>query len=259
MNIRNLATMLRFIAVLAVAAILLIGGVTLAQNNLPATEGGARAEALGSQGQPDGALQEAIAPEGSQAATETGIKPEVESSAVYVDGFAPDDNPPVTANSPSAPSAVFSYYTIVGPEMQPRTTANNQAYGSSGCSYMTSGTGTGLLSGSGLHIPDDSVIKYIRLYYYDINASAGVDAYLTRYAPGTSVSDLVFTGSTNAFAGGAGFVVSPEITETVNTAAYTYMLYGWPDSASNTLQYCGIRVAYYAPTISSVYLPMLRR
>lgn len=174
-------------------------------------------------------------------------------------GLPPDDNPSVHA--PNQPALTFSYYMVAGPEMHPRNTGNPQSYSSNGCIYMSSGTSTGLLTGSGLHIPDGSVIKYIRLYYHDSNASAGVDAFLTRYAPGSGTSDRVHTGSTNAFSGGYGFVVSTEITETVNNTAYAYHLYGWPDSAASSLQVCGIRVAYYAPpqSIFGVALPIVTK
>lgn len=257
MNIRAVSKLMRVLVVLAAAALLLIGGAALAQRSLPATEGGERAEAAFSQGQPDGTLQDAATPETGEAATETGKRAEQENQATYADGFAPDDNPPLEA--PGATSATFSYYTVSGPELQPRTTTNTQVYNANGCIYMSTGTSTGLLTGTGLHIPDNSVIKYVRLYYNDTNASAGVDAFLTRYAPGSATSDRISTGSTNAFNGGYGFVVSNEITDTVDNTAYAYMLYGWPDTNVSTLQVCGIRVAYYAPFVAHLFLPMVRR
>lgn len=174
-------------------------------------------------------------------------------------GMVPPDENKTTSNGPAAPAQTFSYYLVSGPELQPRSTANGQTYSANGCVYMSSGTSTGLLTGAGLHIPDGAVVKYIRLYYNDTNASAGVDAFLTRYAPGSATSDLVSTGSTNAFNGGYGFVVSSEITETVNNTSYAYILYGWPDSAASNLQVCGIRVAYYAPSIFGVALPLISK
>ena len=171
----------------------------------------------------------------------------------------PDDNPGVYA--PNQPALAFSYYTVSGPELQPSNTANTQMYYANGCIYMSSGLGVGLLTGAGLHIPDGSVIKYIRLYYYDINNSASVDSFLTRYAPGSAASDRASAGSTNAFSAGSGFVVSNEITETVNNSVYAYHLYGWPDAAVSSLQVCGIRVAYYAPpqSIFGTALPFITR
>jgi hypothetical protein len=37
------------------------------------------------------------------------------------------------------------------------------------------------------------------------------------------------------------------------------MLYGWPDSNTSSLQVCGIRVAYYAPNPTAIYLPSIIR
>jgi hypothetical protein len=54
-------------------------------------------------------------------------------------------------------------------------------------------------------------------------------------------------------------VVSDEITETVNNASYAYTAYAWPDAASSTLQFCGLRVAYYAPYNAAVFLPTIVR
>ena len=285
MSAKRINPYLRIAAVLAAAVLLLAAGAALAQPNLPATEGGDRApesfssgepdgaavelmtastsastetglavEALNSGGEPDGIAQTGDQPEKGTAGTETGETVELDSPQGYVDGMAPDDN---RALSPSAVDATFSYYVVSGPELQPRTTTTTQLYGSNGCVYMSTGTSIGLLTGTGLHIPDDLVVKYIRLYYSDTNAAAGVDAFLTRYAPGTQTTDLVSTGSSNAYSGGYGFVVSSEITETVNNTSYAYMLYGWPDSASSTLRVCGIRVAYYAPTWTTLFLPSI--
>ncbi len=217
--------------VLVLPLVFLAGGFALAQLELAATEpGGERPEVM-----------PASYDSGDPSFDAPGVLP-------------PDEN---ATDSIQGTSATFSYYTVAGPELHPRTTANDQTYSANGCVYMTSGSSAGLLTGTGMHIPDGSVVKYIRLYYNDTNASAGVDAFLTRYAPGTATSDLVSTGSTNAFSGGSGFVVSSQITETVNNTSYAYLLYGWPDSASSTLQVCGLRVAYYAPFSAAIFLPMV--
>lgn len=287
MTVKRLNPLLRIGAVLLAVVLLLAAGAALAQQTLPATEGGERFLFDNSAGEPDGAAADIAASSlASSAATETGLSPEAASSAGepdgiaqtddepergsagtetgetveftspqgYVDGMAPDDN---RAVSPSAADLTFSYYTVSGPELQPRSTASTQVYSANGCVYMSAGASTGLLTGTGLHIPDDSIVKYIRLYYNDTHATAGVDAFLTRYAPGSNTIDLVNTGSSNPFNTGYGFVVSQEITETVNNTTYAYVLYGWPDSAVSSLQVCGIRVAYYAPTWTTLFLPSI--
>jgi len=231
MHRTRFSRLIAFLLALVLPLVFLAGGYALAELGLPATEPGSDP------------------PKEMPASYDSG-----DSSFDALGVLPPDEN---ATDSIQGTSATFSYYMVSGPEMQPRTTANNQTYSSNGCVYILSGSSTDLLTGTGLHIPDNSVVKYIRLYYNDTNASSGVDAYLTRYAPGTAANDLVSTGSTSAFNGGAGFVVSSQITETVNNASYSYLLYGWPDSASSTLQVCGIRVAYYAPFSAAIFLPMM--
>ena len=194
-------------------------------------------------------------PEGALAAADL-AQPAVRAS----DGRYPDDNFAEGDLAGGAEAAAtFSYYMVAGATLQPRSSINEIVYSSLGCSYMSSGSSASLISNTELQIPEGSVIKYLRVYYRDTNATGKVRGYLTRYAPGTGSVDLVFTESTDAFSGGSGFAVSSEITETVNNASYAYTLIGWPTLASSTLQICGLRVAYYPPPIWANFLPSVRR
>jgi hypothetical protein len=169
----------------------------------------------------------------------------------------PDENAPLSSQSPSL---VFSYYQVAGATLRGRNSSTQYLYDGSGCTHVTVGTGTGRILNTELPLPDGSVIKYLRVYYSDKNPANGVEGYITRYQPGVGTLDLVHTGSTDAFVGGYGFVVSHEITETVNNTVYAYTLIGWPDDANVNNQVCGLRVAYYAPPAASrLYLPSLRK
>lgn len=175
-------------------------------------------------------------------------------------GFAPDDNVQAgaehAANAPQSPQQTFSYYQVSGTTLRGRNSSTTYAYDGVGCTHVTAGTGTGRILNTELILPDGAVIKYLRVYYSDASAVNGVEGYLTRYQPGVATTDLVHTGSTDAFAGGYGFVVSSEITETVNNTSYAYTLIGWPDDASANNQICGLRIAYYSPN-SSTFLPTI--
>lgn len=203
------------------------------------------------------ALGQQRAGAGETAVTDGGPPPAPDLAA-FTSADWSESNPAPDEMSPRSPAATFSYYTVAGTTLAPRTSTNERAYGSTGCQYMTSGSGTGLIANTELHLPEGSVIKFIRVYYNDTNASGTVQGFLTRYAPGTAASDLVSASSTGSFSGGFGFTVSGEITETVNNASYAYTLIGWPSAASSTLQVCGIRVAYYAPN-SGTFLPVITR
>ena len=64
-------------------------------------------------------------------------------------------------------------------------------------------------------------------------------------------------GSTDAFNAGAGFVVSAEITHTVDNIKYAYTLIGWPDETNVANQICGLRIAYYLAQNNLAFLPTI--
>ena len=180
------------------------------------------------------------------------------------DGLAPDDNPapgsPTSSRqgvSPSVVSTTFSYYQVSGATLRGRSSTTAYSYDTSGCVHLTAGSTTTLILNTEAHIPDNAIIKYVRLYYRDTSTTGYVRAYLTRYSPGAATTDLVHADSTAIFAGGYGLVVSPEITETVNNNTYAYTLIGWPTAPDGNLQVCGIRVAYYAPLTTVAFLPAI--
>jgi hypothetical protein len=172
-------------------------------------------------------------------------------------GLPPDDNPATrSVVAPNAPLLTFRYYQVSGATLRGRNSTTGYAYDGVGCSHVTAGTGTGRILNTEMPLPDGAIIKYLRVYYRDTNAANGVEGYITRYQPGVGAADLVHTGSSDAFAGGYGFVVSSEITETVNNNLYAYTLIGWPDDANFANQICGLRVAYYSPT-GATFLPAI--
>ena len=238
MNKSNLSRLLGLILAIILPILLLVGGRSLAQQSLPATE-------------PGGAVIDDMPPSydsGNPSLSAPDILP-------------PDENPPspsaFDSNAPASPAVTFSYYQVTGATLRGRNSTTGYAYDSVGCSHVTSGSGVGRILNTELPLPDDSVIKYLRVYYRDTNAANGVEGYITRYQPGVGTKDLVHSGSSDAFVGGYGFVVSSEITETVNNTLYSYTLIGWPDAVNVANQICGLRVAYYAPFFGQVFLPAI--
>ncbi len=265
---KRIATLL---AVLAIATVLLIAGAALAQRGLVSTEpGGDFVEAPGSFDSadwlnldaipagviPDGGVPSAAGEADSQSATEGEAAPQLDGFQ-HLEGLAPDDNP--VRDAPEAADETFSYYMVSGATLNGRSSSTGYTYNGNGCSYVDTGSGVGRILNTDMHLPAESVIKYLRVYYNDTNASGSVSGFITRYAPGTATSDLVNVSSTTSFSGGYGFAVSSEITETVNNASYAYTLIGWPSDLGSTLQICGLRVAYYAPTTIALFLPVSKR
>lgn len=236
---------------LAVAA-LVSAGVVVAQMSIPATEPGGEVTEI--QNSFDSYLDAGIV------VPENGLMASGESFA-WPEGLAPDDNPPEGAartQGTNASTATFSYYQVAGATLRGRSSSTEYAYDSVGCTYVTSGTGINSILNSELLLPDGATIKYLRLYYRDSSATGYVRGFVTRYTPGTATNDLISTASTAAFNSGYGFVVSSEITETVNNTTHAYTLIGWPTAVGSTLQICGLRVAYYLPQNHIVSLPVVR-
>jgi hypothetical protein len=149
--------------------------------------------------------------------------------------------------------ATFSYYRLVGPAFNPRTSLTTFAYNFNGCVYETGGTDNRFMAP--LLIPENSVIKYLRLYYNDTNPSSDITAWLTRYQPGVTSEDL--TSLTSAGSSGYGTTLSSEITHTVDLTSWAYTIIIAPNANAASNSFCGIRVAYYAPTFGAVALPLV--
>jgi hypothetical protein len=220
------------IAVVILLALMVLGSRAVAQLILPVTE-------------PGGTV------------TTESIPSYVSGDARYANSLPPDDNPGVGITSPDA---IFSYFLVSGATLRGRSSATQYTYAGSGCSYTTAGEGTQRILNTDLQLPDHAVIKYIRVYYYDTNPSSGVDGFLTRYTPGENIADdLVAANAPDAFSGGFGFTVSPEITETVDNEIYAYTLIAFPDENNSANQFCGLRIAYFPPYNGIVFLPAVRR
>ncbi len=155
----------------------------------------------------------------------------------------PDDNAAIS--DARAPTATFSYYTVSGATLRGRSSTAGYTYQGLGCTSSTSATDRWL--NTEMPIPDGATIKYLRIYYYDTNATGTVTAYLTRYQPGQTTDDITSIGSTAAFASGYGTSLSAELTHVVDNTNYAYTLLASTSTAVSTLRICGMRVAYYAP------------
>lgn len=166
-----------------------------------------------------------------------------------------DNGPDARRASVNAPAATFSYYRLLGTAFNVRTTATTYAYNFNGCIYLTGGSDNRLMAP--LLIPDGSIIKYLRIYYIDESVGTNLTAFLTRYQPGVTSEDLITVDSTGA--SGYGTTLSDEITHTVDLTAWAYTVIIAPNANNVTNSICGIRVAYYAPSIFGVALPLIQK
>jgi len=95
-----------------------------------------------------------------------------EMPASYIDGVTPglppDDNPIVEgAANPEGTDATFKYFMVSGATLRGRNSSATYTYYSNGCVYSTDTDSGDRLLNTEMHIPDNSTIKYLRLYYID--------------------------------------------------------------------------------------------
>jgi hypothetical protein len=157
-----------------------------------------------------------------------------------------------------SPNVTAQYYHVPGSVLMPVDSSTTLAYDYMGCVHAKTG-GANLLNAP-LDIPSGSTLTGMRLYYVDSNASANVQAWITRYdMDGTTFDDIINIASSGS--SGRGNVwgdVDPAM-GVLDTYSWSYVLNVRVNSASNTLQICGLRVMYYPPAGCCNYLPAVMR
>ncbi len=166
----------------------------------------------------------------------------------------PQDDPALFASI----AATSRFYNIPGSVLMPVDSATTLAYDYMGCIHAK--TGGGNLLNAPLNLPEGSTLIGIRLYYVDSNATTDVNAWITRYnLDGTDFDDLVSVMSSgDAGRGNVWGDVDPTM-NVVDTYSWRYVLNGRVNSATNTLQICGIRVMYTPPPGCCTYIPSVMR
>jgi hypothetical protein len=249
---------------ITLVVLMVVTGGVIAQQKLAPSDSGIfeAAPSSGVNGNPDGTV---ILPKGVPQApvgSDSGIINSPPSNKSSTNPVADENRPATGAPALSQSGLVssnFSYYFVSGATLRARSSVTTFAYDSMGCIHVTAGSANTLILNTELHIPDGSLVKYVRLYYSDTSTTGYVRALLTSYTPGSLTEDLVGVSSDVAFSGGNGTALSAELNVTVDNANYAYTLIGWPSSADAGLQICGIRVAYFAPISSMVYIPSITR
>ncbi len=148
------------------------------------------------------------------------------------------------AGATGASAQSFSYLNVAGSSFVPRDSGTTATYRSAGCISRATGTDWFVYP---LQLPQGSRIKYVRVYYNDSSAAANLTASLTRYdGAGSFVDEVIFNTDGSS---GFGSSLSPEVSVIVDNLSYaTQLLLSFQDS-SPTLQFCGMRVAYFSDRI----------
>ena len=133
----------------------------------------------------------------------------------------------------------FIYLLVPGVNFQPKDNSTTVTYQGGGCISTNGGQVIAQLP-----LPDNAVVKYLRLYYDRALVGQSSTAYFTRYQPSTQGALDVF--SVSASGTGLGTILSAEQSHVVDYFTYGYQAIWWGTGAVNN-QFCGVRVAYYSP------------
>lgn len=152
---------------------------------------------------------------------------------------APDERPAGDAVT----GATFRYMNIIGSAFQSRDDTDAFRGGQPGCTYLTA-AGTQRLEHKVL-LPDGALVKFLRIYYYD-TSTVDLKAWLTGYDGAGDFVDL--TSATSTGAGGFDSALSPEMDYVVDHYTQALTIVIDPKTVfDGTLQFCGARIAWYAP------------
>lgn len=149
------------------------------------------------------------------------------------------------AGSSAVSAQTFHYLNVAGSSFLPRDGNTTSKYEVAGCISLATGTNWFVYP---LQLPEGSLIKYVRVYYNDTHATANLDVALTRYAGNSEFLDEAFfsTSGSNGF----DSELSPQLNIVVDNQEFARQLLVRLGQSSSSLQFCGMRVAYY-PDISA--------
>ena len=161
------------------------------------------------------------------------------------------------ADAPDAPSGTegtaltFSYQWLAGSTFHPVSTPGSYSYASAGCIYP-SATGAPLFHHK-LLLPEGSLVKYVRMYYRNGSASNAPTAFFTTYdMTGGFNQRMTVSGPSTS---GYGQILSGEMNYTVDHSVEPINIaVNLGSVIDGSVQFCGVRVAYYAPLLPEIFM-----
>ena len=154
----------------------------------------------------------------------------------YYEGASIDNQINVTYSN-------FYYLHVAGSTLTPRVSSSTWASSTDGgCLYATANAGE--VWNQDAQLPNGARIDYLRIYYYDTNASNS-QSWITRYDDAGGIFDIASAASTGT--GGYGTVLSDYVGAVVDNVNYSYVLNYRPIVVGNSMQLCGLRLAYRLP------------
>ncbi len=156
------------------------------------------------------------------------------------------------ANAPDAPAgSLFRYLNIAGSTFHPLDNSTTYSYPGDGCIAKTGGSDARFVH-KGI-LPAGAVARYVRLYYYDTSTS-NVVAFFTTYDGAGNYNERTSVSSVGG-ASGYDSTLSPVMNYTVAPSiAAINVVVNLGDQDDETLQFCGVRIAYEAPILDRIFI-----
>lgn len=160
---------------------------------------------------------------------------------------APVNAPPFTNLAPG--DAVL---TVTGSALRPRASDITFASIGSGGGIYCTGTGTSfVVFNTPLNLPQGTLVKSLRMYFYDSDPSQVCYGVVTQYDLfGNFVHEWWATSPTGSV--GAGYADSPAINHTIDNTQYSYLLNWVPVVYNSNMQLRALQLNYKpSPSASS--------
>ncbi len=150
---------------------------------------------------------------------------------------APDESQHVTG------SPTFSHLRLAGSTFHPVSTPGNFVYTSAGCIRPTVAS---RIVHHKLLLPDGAVVKYVRLYFRNTSTPDAPTAFFATYDMLGGYSQVPWVSGSNT--GGYSSVVSDEMNHLVDAFAEPINIsVNLGLATDGSVEFCGVRVAYFAP------------
>ena len=146
--------------------------------------------------------------------------------------------------------STYEYLSIAGSTFHPVDNSTTYSYPGNGCIAKTGGSDSRFVHK--VILPKDAIVRYARLYYYNMS-TRNVLGYFTTYDGAGNYQEL---NSVTSASGPTGYasVLSTEFDYSVDpyTAAINFLI-NLDNQNDDTLRFCGVRIAYDAPTTDRIF------
>jgi hypothetical protein len=166
----------------------------------------------------------------------------------FIEELAPDSGATAAASTQKFMFVSASGFTPLDDDM----TYN---YFTAGCMYRTGGSS---FSEYAVQLPQGAIVDYLRVYYYDNDATYNATAFLFSFDGAgnyTEIASAASTGTPGQSSTGSGFVA--HTVDNVDGSLELRLSYG--GATTSNLRICGVRIRYQYSPLWAAYVPVVQR